>query len=46
MDGSLGQTFDRVLSESEDRIPGLHPEEIATLAVLQEQLDEKLEESA
>jgi DNA topoisomerase-1 len=47
MDGSLDVTFERVLSGSgDDRIPGLHPEEIATLAVLQQQLEKDLEKSA
>ena len=39
MNGTLVPTFDRVLERAGNPIPGLHPEEVATLALLQQELD-------
>jgi DNA topoisomerase-1 len=44
MDSSLIPTFDQVYSQvASNPIPGLHPEEVATLAVLQQQLEKERE---
>jgi DNA topoisomerase-1 len=43
MDGSLVSTFDQVSSQAASTpIPGLHPEEVATLAVLQQELEKEI----
>lgn len=45
MDGSLISTFEQVYSQvAGNPIPGLHPEEVATLAVLQEELEKERQE--
>lgn len=45
MDGSLIPTFDQVYEQVADNpLPGLHPEEVATLAVLQQELEKEREE--
>jgi DNA topoisomerase-1 len=42
MDGSLLPTFEQVYSQAaSNSIPGLHPEEVATLAVLQQELEKE-----
>jgi DNA topoisomerase-1 len=44
-DETLIPTFERVLAEADEKtIPGLHPEEIATIAVLQQELEKTLDQ--
>jgi DNA topoisomerase-1 len=47
MDGSLISTFDQVYEQVADNpLPGLHPEEVATLAVLQQELEKERAEAS